>query len=447
VQFDREIVRILDNHCVMCHREKGVAFPLVTYEQTYASRWKIRKAALARRMPPWPAVAGFGEFGNDNGLNQREADFLATWAESFGPRNNGEVFRGAADTRSAPAAVQAHIDFDRWALGKPALLLALAVNKVNPLQADQIERTTIDTRLSSDRWLRGLEYKPGDHRLVHSVSFAIRETGQWIGGWTPWYPFVSLPQGLAYRLPARSHIVAEIHYYGIKEAAVDQGSLGLYFAAQPSLRPISNLVLNAQPVSAALDGPSKKRVAAMKLAADMNVLALQPEIRSGVQSVEVDARAPDGTRQVLLFAKDIPVEWATPYVLRTPVSLRKGTELSVIEHYADDNSVPTEGISLTLSAYGGASISTDRPSAPQPPTSVQRFRLTGTVKSVDAAEGRLLVEHGDIPGLMGAMTMKYGVGEHENLRILAPGDQIQCDVVVTGATTYLENIQVSGAAK
>src|SRR5579863_7191264 len=41
VQFDREIVRILDDHCVMCHADQDLAFPLITYEQTYASRWQI----------------------------------------------------------------------------------------------------------------------------------------------------------------------------------------------------------------------------------------------------------------------------------------------------------------------------------------------------------------------------------------------------------------------
>jgi cytochrome c5 len=52
VQFDREIVHILDDHCVMCHTPGGPAFPLVTYEQTYAARWKIRQDALNRHTAP-----------------------------------------------------------------------------------------------------------------------------------------------------------------------------------------------------------------------------------------------------------------------------------------------------------------------------------------------------------------------------------------------------------
>ena len=38
VLFDREIVRILNRHCVMCHVENGPSFPLATYEDTFSRR-------------------------------------------------------------------------------------------------------------------------------------------------------------------------------------------------------------------------------------------------------------------------------------------------------------------------------------------------------------------------------------------------------------------------
>src|SRR5579871_6462156 len=50
VLFDREIVRILSKHCVMCHFEKGPAFPLETYDQTWVHARKIRSEAIARHM-------------------------------------------------------------------------------------------------------------------------------------------------------------------------------------------------------------------------------------------------------------------------------------------------------------------------------------------------------------------------------------------------------------
>jgi Cu/Ag efflux protein CusF len=420
----------------MCHAEQGLAFPLMTYEQTYAARWQIRMDALDRHMAPWAAARGMGDFANDNSLTQPEIDFLASWAESFGPRNNGEVYVAAA-APAAPRIVQAHVDFDRWVLGKPDLLLKLAANTVAPRETLAIKRTVIDPKLTRERWLRGLEYKPGDRRVVHAVSFAVQETGQWLGSWTPWHGFVSLPATLAYRLPAAAHLVADIEYSGAQDPVVDQGSLGLYFADSPSSRAVVDVVLE----------PTATRT----LDTDLNLLALQPQLGPGLQSIEVAARTPDGSRQVLLFAKDIPRQWPTPYVFSTPVALARGTELSVIEHYAGDAARPTPPMAVTFSTYAGAALPQAQPPAHPPanpaPVPAQRYRLSGTVKSIDAAAARLVIRHGAIPGLMGAMTMSYDAGQHEDIRQVAPGDEIESDVVVNDTGTYLENIKITGHRK
>ncbi|HEY6458452.1 MAG TPA: copper-binding protein [Steroidobacteraceae bacterium] len=438
VQFDREIVRILDDHCVMCHVEKGLAFPLVTYEQTYASRWQIRMDALDRHMAPWPATLGIGEFVNDNSLTQPEIDFLSSWAESYGPRNNGAVDTGVPAATSTPKVIQARVDPGHWVLGEPDLLLRLPANTVPPRTVQLTRRTVIDPKLARERWLRGLEYRPGDRRVVHAVYFTIRETGEWLGSWTPWRGFVSLPGSLAYRLPAGSHIVADIQYGDAPESVVDQGFLGLYFADKPSSRAVFDVVL--QPATP------------QKLDADLNLMALQPQLAPGVQSIEVAATMPDGAKQVLLFARDIPLQWPTPYIFSAPVALAKGTELSVVEHYSGDALIPAHASSVTFSAYAGPALATAQPRPPPPTpaalaTPARHFKLAGTVKSVDAAEQRVVVQHGAIPGFMGAMTMSYAVGKQVDLRQVAAGDEIQSDIVVSESGSYLENIKVTRHSK
>src|SRR5262249_51785962 len=92
VLFDRLIVRILDKHCVMCHVENGASFPLATYEETWLRGRPIRAEVLARHMPPWSAVQGYGQFANENALTLRETQFVVSWVEGLGPRNAGTVF-------------------------------------------------------------------------------------------------------------------------------------------------------------------------------------------------------------------------------------------------------------------------------------------------------------------------------------------------------------------
>ena len=474
VQFDREIVHILDDRCVTCHEPNGPTFPLVTYEQTYAARWKIRQDVLDRHMTPWAAVSGYGEFANDNSLTQREIDFFVSWAESFGPRNDGQVYTGVAHATSGPKVVQARVDPDRWVMGTPDMRLALPANTAGREPAAPVQRVSIDLKLKSDAWLRGLEYKPGDRRLVHEVSFTIQETGQWIGAWTPWYGFIGLPEGLAWRLPAGSHLVASSYYPehsgSSANTAVGPGTVGLYLAHAPSARTITNVSLEAkQGAAGSRQEPttSRKFVATTRLEGDLNLLAVEPQLSPGVQSIEISARTPGGARRVLLFARDIPLEWPTPYVYAKPQPLPKGTVVSVIEHYANDSTgangtdkhpVDT-GLPVTFIAYQGTPLplapvtgvtQPSQSSAAQPPAapaSSQRFKLSGTVKSVDADNGSIVVQHGEIPGFMSAMTMTYRVAPREDLEHVVAGDKIESDIVVNTTTQYLENIKVIGKTK
>src|SRR5207247_11345985 len=97
-----------------------------------------------------------------------------------------------------------------------------------------VKRAVIDLGLTSERRVRGLEYMPGDRRVVRAAFFTVQETGQWLGSWTPWYGFVKLPPGAAYRLPAGSHIVAEVRCRGAQCRVVERGMLGLHLADQPA---------------------------------------------------------------------------------------------------------------------------------------------------------------------------------------------------------------------
>ncbi|MBZ5676504.1 MAG: hypothetical protein LAP61_19885 [Acidobacteriia bacterium] len=313
VLFDREIVRVLDKHCVMCHTEDGPSFPLMTYEQTWLQKRPIRADAIARHMPPWAAVSGYGQFVNENNLTLRETQFIISWVEGLGPRNAGTVFTNTATPGAArPKEVQAHTDFGTWHLGEPQLKRQLPANTIDP-EVNEVRRSLIDLGLTSERRIRALEFMPSDRRVIRAAFFTVQETGQWIGSWTPWYGFMSLPKETAYRLPPGSHVVAEIHYRGGKERVVEQGTLGLFFADQTAADLISDVVLENK----------------TRLDADTYVVALRPDIQPGVKSIEVSARKPDGGTEVLLFAKDIPVDWPTPYILKEPVRLPRGTVLSV----------------------------------------------------------------------------------------------------------------------
>jgi hypothetical protein len=352
VLFDREIVRILDKHCVMCHVANGISFPLATYEETWLKGRPLRAEVLARHMPPWPAVQGYGQFANENALTLRETQFVVSWVEGLGPRNAGTVFLNVLDPKAAPRQeVRAHADFGHWEMGDPNLTRELSPATIEAGQANELRRTVIDLGLTAERRLRGLEYMPGERRLVRAATFSVQETGQWLGSWTPWYGFVKLPDRTAYRIPAGAHIVAEISYRGGKERLIERGMLGLYFADAQAANVVSDLVLETKGEVPA--GASLQRFRAQtRLTSDIYAVALKPEILPGMTSIEVSARRPDGGTDMLLFAKDFSLDWPTPYILKDPMLLRRGAELSVTAYYANPTTAPhAGGVRLTVSRY------------------------------------------------------------------------------------------------
>src|SRR5437773_2329990 len=88
ITWSREVSRIVYARCLGCHREGGAAFSLATYAEARPWAKAIKEEVLVRRMPPWNAVKGFGQFKGDRGLAQEELSIIADWVEGGAPEGN-----------------------------------------------------------------------------------------------------------------------------------------------------------------------------------------------------------------------------------------------------------------------------------------------------------------------------------------------------------------------
>jgi len=96
---------------------------------------------------------------------------------------------------------------------------------------------------------------------------------------------------------------------------------------------------------------------------------------------------------------------------------------------------------------GGAATGIGIAQTPGQSVPPKHFKLEGTVKSVDAQNHKLVVDHKEIPGFMKAMTMPYNAKKEEDLTKVSAGDQIAADVVVSADEgRYLENVKVTAHA-
>ena len=289
-----EVEPIVAASCVGCHKPGGSALPsLVTYEEARPLAHAIKRSVLERRMPPWRAAPGFGDFANDPTLTAAQMELVASWADGGARRGKGEP-QSAAPPRAGAAP--------------DVVLRASGEHRITGPE-NRFE-LTLDAK--EDRWLRGWHFRPGNPAAVTQAEISI-EPGGLLGTWVPPEEPVMLPEQTAYRLPRGTTFLVDVRYRRMSEAAVDRSELALYFSGRPK-REARHLSLPCGTTSAATD---------------LEVLSIQPALEAFGDAIEVVARRPDGAVAPLGWFRNYPPGYRATYRYRDPVRLPKSTRIDV----------------------------------------------------------------------------------------------------------------------
>ena len=90
ITWDREISRIVYTRCATCHNAGGAAFSLATYTEARPWAAAIKEEVEERRMPPWGAVKGFGDFRNDEALTPEQMELIVSWVSGGAPEGDAK---------------------------------------------------------------------------------------------------------------------------------------------------------------------------------------------------------------------------------------------------------------------------------------------------------------------------------------------------------------------
>jgi protein SCO1 len=103
------------------------------------------------------------------------------------------------------------------------------------------------------------------------------------------------------------------------------------------------------------------------------------------------------------------------------------------------------GFGLVQGCRSGSTAGDEQPTAI--PSDTKTYQLKGIVVSSDATKGVVEVDSEAIPGLMGAMTMPYKLAQPGVASELHPGDHMTARLRVSGATSVIDQIDVTAQAK
>ncbi len=321
VRFNREIIRILQRRCLPCHVPGGLAVPLNSYRQVRDWGRAIREELVEQRMPPGTVAPGYGRFENALGLTAREMTTLLTWLDGGMPRGEDRDLPASLD----PVTGETPRD-------SSDLRLALPQQHVPAFEDLVIRRVTIDTRLPADRLVSRVVVRPGSPAILRgALVYEGQGERSWVGAWLPWQRAFAAPITHGFRLPKGARLSVVLFYRGGDEAAVDRSAVELHFADRARL-PIESLRVDAAISTTTLGG---ERMGQLTLASATTIWALQPSAAHSTRSLELRARRPDLSMEVMLWVPAVRSEWPSAVVLQEPLVLPAGTV-------------------LTLSTYGGS---------------------------------------------------------------------------------------------
>lgn len=108
ITWDREISRVVYERCASCHHDGGRAFSLMTYAVARPWAVAIKEEVLERRMPPWGAVKGFGDFRNDKALTPEQMELIISWVGGGVPEGEAKDLAPDPKFDQQPPLVPSH---------------------------------------------------------------------------------------------------------------------------------------------------------------------------------------------------------------------------------------------------------------------------------------------------------------------------------------------------
>ena len=330
VTFSKEVAPILFKNCAECHRPTGVApMSFLNYQAVRPWAKSIKERVVDRSMPPWFADPKHGEFANNPSLSPADINTIVSWVDAGAPRGNDK------DLPPAPKFTEG------WVIGTPDLVLSMQDEQAVPADGTiPYLYKRIPTNFTEDRWVKSVEIKPGDRRVVHHV-IATLEDGKGnriggLGGITPNKTAIISPPGSARLIKAGAVVVLQMHYTTIGEATKDRTSVGLIFTKEkPQIVLGGGNALNTSFVIPA--GADNHEVRASKtFEEDAYLYSMMPHMHVRGKDFTYTVVYPDGRSEIVLHVPKYNFDWQLDYELKKPLFLPKGTRLNCVAHF--DNS-------------------------------------------------------------------------------------------------------------
>ena len=168
--FAKDVAPIFQQKCQSCHHQ-GTSAPmsLVSYEEVRPWARSIRQRVANRDMPPWhlDKTVGIKHYKNDRSLSDVEIATITKWVDTGAPM-------GKPSEMPAPLTFRSEAE---WFIGEPDLKVTTPNDFVMYAKGPDwwIDQFSDVVELREDRWIKAMEIKPSNPKIVHHVVVYVLE--------------------------------------------------------------------------------------------------------------------------------------------------------------------------------------------------------------------------------------------------------------------------------
>lgn len=341
VTYSNQIARIMQKHCVECHRSGEIApFTLTSYEEVVGWGETMVEVIEDRRMPPWHADPKHGNFQNAREMTSEAQDLIKAWVKAGSPEG---------DASQLPKPLQYT---EGWQLPrKPDLIINM---RDTPFQVPaegtvRYQYFKVKPGFKEDSWIKAAQLLPGNRAVVHHILVAVvppnarrRELastrGEFLAAYVPGQRPPVFPEGMAKLIPAGAELVFQLHYTPIGTEQEDMSRLGLIFEKAENVKKI---VVTQQARTSRFeippnDGNYRVESKSRRAPAEVELLGMMPHMHLRGKSFRFEAHYPNGKTETLLDVPQYDFNWQTSYRLVKPKKMPANSYIRCVAHF--DNS-------------------------------------------------------------------------------------------------------------
>jgi hypothetical protein len=378
VTFSEHIAPIIHKNCTPCHR-KGEAgpFELLTYKEVHRKANMIALVTEKKIMPPWPADRTYTNFANERGLSEYEIKLISKWIDDG-------ILEGEPLTESSYPIFPKGSQF-----GKPDLVIKMPDSiLIKGNNTDHFIITKIPFQLPEKKYVRLIEFVPGNRQLVHHVNshlisyennkkqnvatkqgyintnesnYTVTELFEKLGlpnddgsyplltssisNYLPGVVPAEYPQNIGgYIFPEKGAIfLNDIHYGPSAKDRYDQSYFNIFFTDKKPERPLKEFQMGTIGISKIepelVIPPNKISTYQTKytLSEDISLLTINPHMHLLGKKFWAFAINPEGDTIPLIKINDWDFRWQYFYTFKKIIKLSKGTNFYAIGTF--DNTI------------------------------------------------------------------------------------------------------------